>query len=114
MCHFLDCIIQLEHSRQLPSPAQGREEHPWDAVLLRTREGRPASRPLTAIPEGVQELLPSPQCTGGGEAGLINVSPENTALSQGLFLPSPAWQLLAPPQAEEEKGLETDDAVRSL
>lgn len=59
------------------------------------------------------------QAPSAGEAGLINVSPENTtlALSQGLFLPSPALQLLAPLQAEEEKGLETvhsDDAIRSL
>lgn len=105
MCHFLDCTAQLEHLGQLPSPAQGGERS--------TGGRRPASRPLTAIPEGVQELLLSPS---GGEAGLINVSLENTtlALSQGLFLPSPALQLLAPLQAEEEKGLETDDAARSL
>jgi len=69
MCHVLACVTRPKRPEQPPAPAQGGEEHWWDPVPLRTWGWGPAPgprSPLTAIPEGVQLLLPSPWCRGGG------------------------------------------------
>lgn len=104
MCHFLACVTQLKRPRQPPSPAQGGEEPPRDAVPLRTRG--PAPEPLTAVPEGGQELLPSP-CALNASWKIYPGSEK-----QGFFLLLCSFQPLL--RQRKKTGLETEDAIRSL
>lgn len=71
---------------------RGRGDGPWS----------PHRKPLTAIPEGVQELLPSHWCRRGWAIECFSRKYNPGPEKWGFFFPNSHFS--GPPQAEEEEG----------